>query len=88
MNLISQTHERMQAPGNKVRKRISTFQYSRNDKKVKRGKRGKRRKAKGKNKTRKGVKTDEGKLTAHCSPWKDNGKLLGPKEKHASKRAR
>jgi hypothetical protein len=38
MNLISQTFERMQAPGNKVRKRISTFQYSRNDKKVKRGK--------------------------------------------------
>jgi hypothetical protein len=53
MNLISQTHERMQAPGNKVRKRISTFQYSRNDKKVKRGKKGKRRKAKGK-KTKRG----------------------------------
>jgi hypothetical protein len=35
MNLISQTHERMQAAGNKVRKRISTFQYSKNEKKVK-----------------------------------------------------
>jgi hypothetical protein len=48
MNLISQTHERMQAAGNKVRKRISTFQYSKIDKKVKREKLGKRRKAKGK----------------------------------------
>ena len=36
MNLIFQTSARMQAPGNKVRKRISTFQYSKNEKKVKR----------------------------------------------------
>jgi hypothetical protein len=37
MNLISQPFERMQVPGNKVRKRISTFQYSKNEKKGKEG---------------------------------------------------
>jgi hypothetical protein len=52
MNLISQTHERMQAQGNKVRKRISTFQYSKNDKKVKRENKaqGAKRKVKKQNK--------------------------------------